>query len=250
MSESIAAFRLELRDAAERRARRYRRRRRVAFVAVAVLVATVCTGITVAATGWFHGSPAPPEVVEDFQSYTPQLGFHPHSRRAQLVARDGEDFALYATTNREGTYCLVTSAPWLPPGRNGDGGVCVRRREATEPIAAGVTRVGRAEAGTQETIVVAGRVLAPGARAIRFSTAEGKPVERPLGAGGFFVAAVQFSCVDSGWAPLFIAANADGEELASAVIPLAWAAQSPGQPEDGPARCLIPFGPHGPQAGG
>jgi hypothetical protein len=247
VSDSIVAFRVQLRGAAHRRARTYRRRRHMALAALAVLAATVCTGITVAATGWFQASPAPPEVVEDFQSYTPQLGFHPQSRRAQLVARDG-DFALYATTNREGTYCVVTSAPWLPPGRNGDGGVCVKPRDATEPIAAGITRMGRAEAGTEETVVVAGRVLVPGARAIRFATADGDPVERSLGAGGFFVAAVDFSCVANGWAPPFIASDADGEELARAVIPLAWTPTSPGQ-QDGPPRCLLPMGPHGPQAG-
>jgi hypothetical protein len=79
-------------------------------VALAVFVALVAIGTAAAATTtWLGGSPAPPAVVDDFGSYTPQLGFHPDPGRAVLVAEDG-DVALYATTNAEGTYCMLSRA--------------------------------------------------------------------------------------------------------------------------------------------
>ena len=72
------------------------------------------TAVAATATGWLTGSPAPQSVVSDFGTYAPQLGFDPEPGRAVLVAQDG-DVILYATTNKQGSYCLVTSAPWKRP---------------------------------------------------------------------------------------------------------------------------------------
>lgn len=240
MSESIAEFRVQLRGAAERRVRTRRRHRRAGLVTLALLGATVCTGITVAATGWLHGTPAPPEVVDDFRSYTPQLGFRPQSGRAQLVARDGEDYTLYATVNREGTYCIVTSAPWKRPGTLDDGGTCVPKRDAQEPIAAGISGAGAVGEDREGTIVVTGRVLDRTAREIRFALPSGDEVKRPIGAGGFFIAAVSTRmCPDHDWAPTFTAVNADGDEVARAAIPLVELRRD---------ACGFSFAPHGPAA--
>ncbi len=136
--DPILAYRAELRRAASRgvAARRRRRLLVLAVIAVGVLV----TGISIAATGWFTAEPAPKPVVEDFKAYTPQLGVHPEPGKAVFVAQDGE-FKLYATTNREGTYCLVVDLPWRRP-QAGDGGVCVPKRDATEPLTAAAASLG------------------------------------------------------------------------------------------------------------
>jgi RNA polymerase sigma-70 factor, ECF subfamily len=75
MSDSVFAFRSELHEAAVRRIAARRRRLRLGLIAASLVVAAVAAGITVAATHWPVGEPAPPAVLEDFQSYTPQLGF-------------------------------------------------------------------------------------------------------------------------------------------------------------------------------
>jgi hypothetical protein len=246
VTDSIAAFRSELRAAAERRVRAHRRRRRITLVAAAGAAAAVCTGITVAATGVFSASPAPPEVVADFQSYTPQLGYHPHSGRAQLVAKDGDDYLLYATTNKEGTYCIVTSAPWKRPGSLDDGGTCVPERDATLPIAAGVSAAGAIDVDGESTLVVTGRVQDTRARAIHFASATGEPVERPLGAGGFFIAAVRLRlCPGANWEPTFTALDAKDEEIARASIVLVDVRRDPPLSQ-GPPVCGMGVAPHGP----
>lgn len=226
MNGSLAAFRTELRGAAERRVRAHRRRRRAALAAALALFAVACTGITLAASGVFEASPAPAEVVEDFGAYATQLGYHPRSHRAQLVAVDG-DFRLYATPNREGTYCIVTSAPWRPPGKlTGDGGVCVPPKKAAEPIAVGVTAASSASDRDDVTLVVAGRVLDPDARRIRFADATGDAIERPLGAAGFFVVGVrQPACTGESWSPVFTATDAQGDPVATARITLIYVDQ-------------------------
>jgi hypothetical protein len=220
MNGSVAAFRAELRSAAKRRARIHRRRRRAALASLITLFAVACTGITLAANGVFAASPAPGEVVEDFGAYATQLGYHPRSHHAQLVAVDGE-FRLYATPNREGTYCIVTSAPWRPPGRHtGDGGVCVPPKKAAEPIAVGITA---ASGDPDQIMVVAGRVLDSDARRLRFADATGDDIERPLGAGGFFVVGVhQPPCTGTSWSPIFTATDAQGNPVATARITLTY----------------------------
>jgi hypothetical protein len=118
--DPILAYRTELQSAASR-AVAGRRRRRLWMLALAVIaVGALVTGISIAATGWLLGEPAPKPVIEDFKTCAPQLGFHPEPGKAVLVARVRE-FKLYATTNREGTYCLVLDRRSLPAGASGDG---------------------------------------------------------------------------------------------------------------------------------
>ena len=160
---------------------------RRAKVVVAVAVSLVVLGTAAAATtSWLTGRPAPPSVVSDFRSYTPQLGFHPDPGGAVLVAQDG-DVSLYATTNAEGSYCLVVSAPWKRPETLPDGGTCVPRKTAAAPLVAGV--VGTAPT----TLLVAGRADARRARTIEFVSPHGRLVTRPIGSSGFFVAALSGS---------------------------------------------------------
>src|SRR5581483_1960503 len=85
-------------------------RRRVAALALALGLLVIGTAVA-ATTGWLTGTPAPTSVVSDFGSYAPQLGFNPEPGRAVQVARDG-DTVLYATANKQGSYCLVASAAW------------------------------------------------------------------------------------------------------------------------------------------
>jgi hypothetical protein len=222
MNPSLAAVRAELLEAAVRRCGVHRRRRRLGLATLSLLLAAAFTGITLAATGLLLGSAAPPEVVEDFDAYTEQLGYHPQPGRARLVAKDG-NFLLYATTNREGTYCIVTSAPWRPPGKlTGDGGVCVPPEKAAEPIAVGVTAASAANESGETTLVVAGRVRDQRAQTIRFTDAGGEPIERTLGAQGFFVAGVRHICTGESWSPIFTASDSAGNRVATAKITLAY----------------------------
>ena len=191
-------------------------------VALAVLVALVAIGTaTAATTSWLRGSPAPPAVVSDFGSYTPQLGFHPDPGRAVLVAEDG-DVSLYATTNAEGSYCLVTSAPWKRPETLPDGGTCIPRDQAAAPFVAGLVGASR------DSIVVAGRTASRGAHTVRFPGPGGDPVTRPIGSSGFFVAHIQSSgsaCANGDWSPTFAVLDANGREMTHTKIALARAAK-------------------------
>jgi hypothetical protein len=201
-------------------------------VALAVLVALVAIGTaTAATTTWLRGSPAPPAVVSDFGSYTPQLGFHPDPGRAVLVAEDG-DVSLYATTNAEGSYCLVTSAPWKRPETLPDGGTCIPPAQAAAPLVVGLV------GASPDSIVIAGRTASRGARAVRFTDSVGDPVTRPIGSSGFFVAYLHISgtpCANGDWTPTFAVLAATGRELAHAKVELARAAK--------PGVCVEP-GPH------
>lgn len=167
----IVELRSELRSAASRRAAVTRRRRRLIVLAV-VAVAGVGTSLSIAANGWLTGEPAPPPAVSDFKAYTPQLGFHPQPGKAVLVAQDGV-IKLYATTNRDGTYCLVVAEPWKSPSA-GDGGTCVQKREASSPITAGLI------GGSPGAWVVAGRVVDARARRISFTRPDGTTIELPI----------------------------------------------------------------------
>ena len=194
---------------------RLSRRARVVLV---VAVSLVVLGTAAAATrSWLTGRPAPPAVVSDFGSYTPQLGFHPDPGAAVLVAEDG-DVSLYATTNREGTYCLVTSAPWKRPETLPDGGTCIPAAQAAAPVVAGLV------GASSTTFVIAGRVDAGAAHAVRFTGPDGRLLTRPIGSSGFFVAAVPVSgspCARGEWKPTFVAVDAGGRELTHAAILLA-----------------------------
>ena len=228
----IVELRSELRSAASRRISSTRRRRRLIVLAV-IIVAGAATSLSIAANGWLTGQPAPPPVVQDFREYTPQLGFHPDPTKAVLVAQDG-DVALYATTNREGTYCLVLDTPWerQPVG---DGGTCVPKEQARHAITAGLL------GGKLGTYVVAGRVADPDARKIRFTAPDGERVEREIGSTGFYVATVHLGgppCPDRNWEPTFSAIGSEGHVLAESQILLLLTK---------PAQHLCEFGvsPHG-----
>jgi hypothetical protein len=229
-ADPILAFRAELRQAASRRISSRRRRRLVALAVLAIAV--IATGLSIAANGWLSGEPAPAPVVQDFQAYTPQLGFHPEPGKAVLVAEDGV-VKLYATTNREGTYCIVVDEPWRPAGpKTGDGGVCVSKAKATEPISAGWLGSSPTAPNGMTTYVIAGRVEDPKAKTLRFSDRSGATVERPIGVGGFYVAAVPGKpiefveihrpggvyCPGKDWEPTFVALGDDGTELVESRI--------------------------------
>ena len=215
--DPVIAYRSELRRAAQRRIAA--RRRRAVILAAALAVMAVAAGFSIAATGWLTGDPAPEPVVNDFKAYTPQLGFHPEPGKAVFVAQDGE-FKLYATTNREGTYCLVVDEPWKPPNA-GDGGTCVLKRDAAAPITAGVIGGGSQHDGLS-TWVVAGRVADADARVIRFTSPDGKEIERPLGASGFYLAPVETAagCPSHDWEPTFLALGSNGKPVKQSTIQL------------------------------
>lgn len=57
---------------------------------------------------WLGAEPAFPDIVSEFGRYTPQLGFNPERGKAVRVAED-DSVRLFATTNKQGTYCFVVS---------------------------------------------------------------------------------------------------------------------------------------------
>ena len=212
--DPVAAYRAELRASAARAVRA--RRRRLLIVAVAVSAGVLMGSLAIAATseGWLTGEPAPPKVVEGFRQYTPQLGFHPQAGKAQFVAQDGR-VKLYATANREGGICYLVDEPWKPANA-GDGGTCASRARAAVPISAGWL------GGSQDVLVIGGRVADERASSISFATPAGDPIVRPLGAGGFYIAQVPWSgrCPPHDWEPLFVALSPEGEKLAESRIEL------------------------------
>jgi hypothetical protein len=235
IADPISAYRAELRAAATRCVRTRRRRRLLISVAVA-LTGVVTGSLAIAATtnGWLTGEPAPPNVVEGFKQYTPQLGFHPKAGKAQFVAQDGP-IKLYAMANREGGICYLVDEPWKPANAGGDGGTCASKAKADEPVTAGLLGMSAASRDGVATIVVAGRVDSAAARGIRFEDPAGAVVERPVGAGGFYVAAVRakfldFSamvtpngvrCPRGRWEPRFVALDAEGRPVFESKILLA-----------------------------
>jgi hypothetical protein len=244
MTESILAFRAELRRTAVRRIAARKRRVRLAVVAATIVAAALAAGITVAATHWPLGEPAPPAVVKDFQAYTPQLGFNPDARGARLVAR-ADGISLYATTTRQGTYCTAVGTPWRDGKTMGDGGSCVSRQTVAEPIAAGVRDVGpRGEDEHDVTLAIVGKVADRRVRTVRFESFFGGQVERPVGERGFFVAGVDARiCPEEAWTPTFVALDGDGNEIARAAITLIDVPRLRGV--HAPV-CGFGVGPHGP----
>jgi len=209
----IAEFRLELHAAASRKARHRRVMRRTLAVAAAATVAIAVAGISLATTGVFQSSPAPPEVVQDFESYTPQLGFDPEPGKAQLVAQDGE-FGLYATPNKQGGYCVIDSKGVKSPEMR-DGGHCVKKSIMRLPLVAAL--------GTSSAVI--GHVLDESARTIRFTDMSGAVIERPIGANGFFIGAVEVrrGCPKRNWTSHFVALDAMRRTVESADITLVYA---------------------------
>jgi hypothetical protein len=244
VTESLLSFRAELREAAIRRIDARRRRLRLGLLAAALAFAAVGAGITVAATHWPLGEPAPADVVKDFEAYTPQLGFNPDARGARLVAR-ADGIALYVTTTRQGTYCTVVATPWRGGKTMGDGGSCVTRQTVAEPIAAGVRDVGRRGDDEHEvTLAIVGKVADPRARTVRFEGFFGGQVERAVGERGFFVAGVDaWFCPEESWTPTFVALDGAGDELARAAITMVDVHRDPRVPTP---SCGFGVGPHGP----
>lgn len=190
-----------------------RRSAKFALVAAAFGVSAAIASLAIAGTGWLTGEPAPPPVVTDFEAYTPQLGFHPDPGSAVLVAKD-DQVKLFATTNREGTYCLDLTAPWKP-ATTLDGGTCVPPATASAHFIAGIAGGGPlSEQGMP--LVVVGRVADPDARSVQFALPNGSTATRPLGSSGFFVAGVtvQAPCANGGWRSTFSALDANGNAVA------------------------------------
>jgi hypothetical protein len=239
MTDSLLAFRAELRDAAVRRIGARRRRVRIVLAAAVVLVAAAGAAITVAATHWPLGEPAPPEVVADFEKYTPQLGFNPDARGARLVARS-DGISLYVTPTRQGTYCTVVATPWRGGKTMGDGGSCVTRDTVAEPIAAGVRDIGSAGDDRRAEVAIVGRVNDREAQVVRFTDPVGETIEAAIGAQGFFVAGVEIDlCPAEDWQPMFSALDEAGGEVASASILLVKVHRRL-------RGCGFPVGPHRP----
>jgi hypothetical protein len=200
-----------------------------------------------ALNGWLGGEPAPQSIIDNFRSYTPQLGFRPESGKAVRVAADG-GFDLYATPNDRGSYCVATSTP--------DGGICIRRSVAEAPLIAGIMPGDPGRADARRTILIAGRVRHPGAMAITFTDPNGVMVTRPIGAGGFFLSAVPiaqppsprapYPCINGDWSPTFRALGPSGKELLTTRITLAsrpTLSSRPGRPSSG-VVCGWANGPH------
>ena len=211
-TDPVLAFGFELEVAASRRIRARRRRLLIALAVAAVGILTASLSIAATEADWLTGEPAPPPVVAGFQDYTPQLGFHPEAHKAQFVAQDGP-IKLYATANREGGICFLVDEPWKRANA-GDGGTCASRKQASVLISAGGL------GGTQDVLVVGGRVADERATAIAFTTPAGEQIVRPLGAGGFYVAQVPWSgkCPAKDWKPLFVALGAEGQTVAESRI--------------------------------
>jgi hypothetical protein len=251
--DPVLAYRAALRSAASRRVAA--RRRRLLIVIAIGLVGVVTASLSLAATraGWLTGEPAPPSVVSGFGQYTPQLGFHPAAGKAQFVAQDGP-IKLYATSNREGGICFLVDEPWKPANA-GDGGTCSSKEKADAPITAGILGMSAVSNDGIATIVIAGRVRNPAARVIRFEDPRGSRVERPLGADGFYVAAVRanpldFSavvtptgvhCPRGTWEPTFVALSSEVQSLLESKIVIA---KSEGCTMGGEGT---PHGPYGKQ---
>jgi hypothetical protein len=186
-------------------------------------------------TGWLTGSPAPESVVSDFGSYAPQLGFDPEPGRAVLVAQEG-DISLYATTNSQGSYCVIVSAPWKRPSKLPDGGTCIPPAQTAAPLIAGVVGVNSSPGSDQQTYLIAGRSADPEARMIRFTDPTGDPITRKIGSSGFFVAAVHTdgsACANEDWKSTFNVLGADGAERSGVEITLASART------DSPSVCVF-----------
>ena len=195
--------------------------RRAKVVLVVVFSLVVLGTAAAATTSWLTGRPAPPAVVFDFGSYTPQLGFHPEPGRAVLVAEDG-DVSLYATTNAEGSYCLVVSAPWKRPETLPDGGTCIPPAQAAARLVAGFV------GASSDAVVIAGRAVSRGAYAIRFTGPAGDPVTRTIGSSGFFVAELLVAgtpCANGDWTPTFAVLDRSGRDFSWATIEIARAAE-------------------------
>lgn len=192
-------------------------------MALLVIGTAVAETTTWLRTGWLTGSSAPESVVDDFGTYAPQLGFDPEPGRAVLVAEDGE-FSLYATTNKQGSYCLVASAPWKRPDTNPDGGTCIPPAIAAAPLIAGLVGAASDRSTNEQTYLIAGRTHDAAAREIRFTDPNGEAITRTIGSSGFFIAAIHtpgLACSDGDWISTFDTLGTEGEQRGRSTITLA-----------------------------
>ena len=213
-ADPIATFRAELHSAALR-CRRSVQRRRLLMASAAVAIAVIAlTGVATGAVGWLTGTPAPQPVVADFGTYTPQLGFHPDPGSAVLVASDG-DSHLYVTTNAEGSYCVAETTPSTHLAQAPDGGYCIGKQTAEQPIVAGVA------VGGPDTLLLEGRVAVAGAVSVRVALADGTPRTIPLGTSGFFISNITAKpCQNGDWTSQLVALDATGKAVAASTITL------------------------------
>lgn len=225
IDDALTTYRGELVIAAQRwQTTRARRRHRIALLTSALAVAGIIVGTAIAATGWLVGSPAPRSVKSDFGSYAPQLGFNPEPGKAVLVASEGP-YKLYATTDKQGGYCTLTSAPWKRPGPHGEGGDCISRTQASVPFLVGMGGVDGARNGGTRLVLI-GRIRERNAAHIHFTAPDGKTIIASVGRSGFFIVGFTIprpthSTVISGfvpgicrWSSTFVALDANGRELA------------------------------------
>lgn len=200
------------RRASRRQIASHRRRRRFVLAGGALVAAGIVVGAAIAATGWLIGAPAPQSVKSDFGSYTPQLGFHPQPGKAVLVASAGDD-QLYATTNTEGSYCVILSTPTSRPPESMGGGYCIGKATAEQPLVAGLFPV------SGETVSLAGRVSVAGAAAVEVQLPGGQTKTIALGSSGFFLGTLDAKpCQYGTWSPRFVAINSEGTTVAASTI--------------------------------
>ena len=219
--DPIALFRTQLHAAAERQTLSPRRRRRLLFPTGLAFAAVVITGAALAASGWLTGQPAPASVISDFGGYTPQLGFQPDPGSSVLVAQDG-DSSLYATTNAQGTYCIVASAPWKRPDNLPDGGTCVPQPTAAQTIVAGVVAISPASPDTLDgtvTVLIAGRDQPTGHNASQLHLSDRRH-DHPTGRRKRLLPRLLSIelCGNGDWAPTFTAFNDQGQQIAQSTF--------------------------------
>jgi hypothetical protein len=213
IDDALISYRDELVEASARWKAARRRRGRLVLLASGALAAVVAIGSTaVAATGWLVGSPAPPSVKSDFGSYATQLGFNPEPGHSVLVASDAP-YQLYVTTNRQGTYCVLVSAPWKRPGPHGEGGDCLSERITSTRFWAGTAGIASGPSGSTQ-VVFDGRTTDPAAVSVRFATPDGRTVTAPIGSSGFFIAGTDVNADPCRpWSPTFVFLDSSGNAV-------------------------------------
>lgn len=219
IEDALTAYRGDLVAATRRwQVARERRRRRLLLTTGVLGLACVIVGTAVAAGGWLIGAPAPRSVKSDFGSYASQLGFNPQPGKAVLVASSGK-YQLYATTNKQGGYCILVSAPWKRPGPHGEGGDCSPRSLVRRPFWAGIGGLAGAQNERQgTTLVLDGRTRDARAASVHFTAPNQKPVSARVGSSGFFI--VGFStraswCQITHWRSRFTVLDAHGHKLST-----------------------------------
>jgi hypothetical protein len=156
------------------------------------------------------------------------------------VAKAG-DSQLFATTNAEGSYCVVASAPWKRPNQNPDGGSCVGEKTAAQPIVAGI--VGGSATGSSRnlTLLVAGRIAVAEATSVNITLPDGTSRNLKLGSSGFFLMDFETRLCEGGdWMARLVALDAQGRHLAQSTIMLEHRVNPSGSQEADQAVCQLP----------